>query len=219
MIAPALLFQPNSENITDFSKISAGSIFNDSIVPKFNVLEEGDALRSQELERNTAQDIYRQQADDAFLMQAPRSSVVADESMVDYNALIPNLGETRSKLGVGVQPQNPVNKDGFKLSNYGYDSDSSPDTNSNVLRIGHSNNKLEDGVSAALTKSLARRYGLKTGDMFEAVTADGKVLTRRYDDTVPDKYRGRALPETVDLYERKGSNAFGGIVTQIRPIK
>jgi hypothetical protein len=110
------------------------------------------------------------------------------------------------------------NSEGIKLSNFGYDSDSSPDHNSNVLKIGHANNKLEDGVSAALTKSLATRHGLKTGDMFEARLSDGTTITRRYDDTVPTTYKGRPLPETVDLYNRKGSNSFGGRVVGIKPL-
>ena len=109
------------------------------------------------------------------------------------------------------------NSDGIKLSNYGYDSDSSPDHNSNVLKIGHANNKLEDGVSAALTKSLAERHGLKSGDMFEATLADGTTITRRYDDTVPTTYKGNPLPETVDLYNQSGSNNFGGKVISIKP--
>lgn len=110
------------------------------------------------------------------------------------------------------------NSEGIKLSNYGYDSDSSPDYNSNVLRIGHADNKLVDGESAALTKSLADRYGLKSGDMFEATTEDGKKITRRYDDTVPNTYKGKPLPETVDLYNQNGSNSFGGKVIGIKPL-
>ena len=109
-------------------------------------------------------------------------------------------------------------KTAIKLANYGYASDTTKDYNSNVAKIGHANNKLESGVSAALTKSLAKRYGLKTGDYFEAITADGKVLRRRYDDTVPSTYKGKALPETVDLYEQSGSNKFGGTVVGLRTI-
>lgn len=107
---------------------------------------------------------------------------------------------------------------GIKLSNYGYASDSTPDSYS-AAGIGHANNKLESGVSAAITKSLANRLGLKTGDWVEVQTADGKTLRRRYDDTVPsyDKRTG-ALPETVDLYEKGGSNSFGGRVTSIRKV-
>jgi bifunctional DNA-binding transcriptional regulator/antitoxin component of YhaV-PrlF toxin-antitoxin module len=78
--------------------------------------------------------------------------------------------------------------------------------------------KLVDGRSAALTKSLARRYGLKTGDEFEVLTADGEIMVRTYDDTVPTTYKGKPLPETVDLYETRGSNSFGGTVVGIRKL-
>lgn len=211
MPSPETLFHKTPENITDFSKVSAGQIFNSSILEDFNaILSEGDAVRNQELERNTAEDLYSSQNDDAFLSQVlSKRSAPMVEPMMDYNAPIGEAVVTPSQSQTG----------GFKLSNYGYDSDSSPDYNSNVRRVGHANNKLEDGVSAALTKSLARKYGLKTGDYFEAVTADGKVLKRRYDDTVPTTYRGRALPETVDLYERSGKNSFAGKVLEIRPLK
>jgi hypothetical protein len=132
----------------------------------------------------------------------------------DYNAPIAPTASAPASPATPI----PRSKGGFKLSNYGYDSDSSPDYNSNTLKIGHSNNPLKDGVSAALTKSLAERFGLKTGDYFEAETSDGKVLRRRYDDTVPTSYRGKKLPETVDLYEVNGSNKFGGQVTSIRKL-
>ena len=65
---------------------------------------------------------------------------------------------------------------------------------------------------------MAQRLGLKTGDRFEVVTDDGRVFQRRYDDTVPSMYKGKPLPETVDLYNRSGSNKFGGVVKEIRPL-
>lgn len=210
MPSPETLFHKTPENITDFSKVSAGQIFNSSILEDFNaILSEGDAVRNQELERNTAEDLYSSQNDDAFLSQvlSNRSAPVA-EPMMDYNAPMSEDAATPP------QPQTS----GFKLSNYGYDSDSSPDYNSNVRRVGNRENILEDGVSAALTKRLAVQHGLKAGDMFEAVTTDGKILKRRYDDTVPNTYKGRALPLTVDLYERKGSNGFGGKVVSIKKL-
>lgn len=211
MPSPETLFHKTPENITDFSKVSAGQIFNSSILEDFNaILSEGDAVRNQELERNTAEDLYSSQNDDAFLSQVlSKRSAPMVEPMMDYNAPIGEAVVTPS------QPQTG----GFKLSNYGYDSDRSPDYNSNVRRVGHANNKLEDGVSAALTRNLAKRYNLKTGDYFEAVTADGEVLKRRYDDTVPVSYLGKSLPETVDLYERSGKNSFAGKVLEIRPLK
>jgi hypothetical protein len=54
--------------------------------------------------------------------------------------------------------------------------------------------------------------------MFEAKLADGTTITRRYDDTTPTTYKGRPLPETVDLYNRNGGNNFGGRVMSIKPI-
>jgi bifunctional DNA-binding transcriptional regulator/antitoxin component of YhaV-PrlF toxin-antitoxin module len=137
---------------------------------------------------------------------------------VDYNAPVQDAVLNQPIIQEAAMPL-PKDGEAIKLANYGYDSDSSPDTNSNILKIGHANNKLEDGVSAALTKSLAQRYGLKTGDFFEITTADGKTMKRRYDDTVPRSYRGKSLPETVDLYERGGSNKFGGKVVEIKPLK
>lgn len=133
----------------------------------------------------------------------------------DYNSGSGDLGDYGNVPGLSSQKKN---SEGIKLSNYGYDSDSSPDHNSNVLKIGHANNKLEDGVSAALTKGLAESHGLRSGDMFEATLADGTTIQRRYDDTVPNTYKGKPLPETVDLYNQNGSNSFGGRVIGIKPI-
>lgn len=134
----------------------------------------------------------------------------------DFNSGGSDLGEYGGVSGLGVSQKK--NSDGIKLSNYGYESDSSPDHNSNVLKIGHANNKLVDGESAALTKSLADRHGLKSGDMFEATLADGTTITRRYDDTTPSTYKGDPLPETVDIYNQSGSNNFGGKVISIKPL-
>lgn len=103
----------------------------------------------------------------------------------------------------------------IKLSNYGYKSDTTPDTNS-MNGIGHSNNKLEDGVSAALSKSLATRLGVKTGDWLNIETTKGPMRVR-YDDTVPasDSRVEGPLPETIDIFRRNGANDWGGKVTGI----
>lgn len=133
------------------------------------------------------------------------------------------------KTSVNVAPRLPGQRKGLdgaktssirfdspiKLSNYGYSSDSTPDSYSSK-GIGHSNNKLIDGLSAAVSKSLASRLGLKTGDMFIAHTSKGDMRVR-YDDTVPsyDKRTG-ALPETIDIYRKtNGSNSWGGKVLGI----
>ena len=229
MIAPAQLFSSDSAKFTDFSKVAAADVFNNSILPRVSSLaellgsdpaglEEATQRREAQAQADDEQYRFNAQADDQFLsnlrMNQPQQQA-QEEDVVDYNEPIP--APTQSAATPQATPPSP--KGGYKLSNYGYSSDSSPDYNSNVLRIGHANNKLEDKVSAALTKSLAKRYGLKTGDYFEAETADGQVLRRRYDDTVPNKYKGKPLPETVDLYERGGSNKFGGKVVSIRPLK
>ena len=106
-----------------------------------------------------------------------------------------------------IQFKNPI-----KLSNYGYATDSTPDSWS-AKGIGHANNKLIDGTSAAITKTLANDLGLKTGDWFIAKTTKGDFRLR-YDDTVPatDKRTG-PLPPTIDIYRKtKGSNSWGGKV-------
>lgn len=198
------IFSTNPGEITDFKNMSFGDIFNNTVVSILDDLDANAARIDQEL--GIGLDALNAESQEtASLLEAlpPRASVVAEEEAVDYNAPL---------------PMSEKNEGGFKLSNYGYASDSSPDYNSNVRRVGHAENPLEDGVSAALTKSLAKRYGLKTGDMFEITTADGKTMQRRYDDTVPRTYRGKPLPETVDLYEIGGSNKFGGKVINLKKL-
>jgi hypothetical protein len=220
------LFSADPGKILDFSGKRPADIFNESILPKVNSFLElsgtdpgGLEARAQEREQQLERDLAVEEqmfdrGDEDFLSQMQQRNPLPAPgqdysglavSSEDYDAPVPKPAEK----GTG----------GFiKLANYGYASDSSPDYNSNVLKIGHSNNKLVDGVSAALTRSLAIRHGIRKGQEFEIVTADGKTLRRRYDDTVPTTYKGKPLPETVDLYNTKGSNNFGGKVIEIRPI-
>ncbi len=206
MITPVKLFSPDIGQIADFSKISSGEIFNQSIAPKFaDTPMETPA---------PVENLYTPPASDPFIRPPAAAST------------------QQGSVGVVAQPQTQTNYDApisekqksvtgdldLKLSNYGYNSDSSPDYNSNVLRVGHADNKLESGVSAALTKSLATKFGLKTGQMFEATTSTGEVLRRRYDDTVPSTYKGKPLPETIDLYNLNGNNYFGGKITSLRAL-
>lgn len=226
------LFSTDPGKITDFSGRSVADIFNASVVPRMSALEQAFAqsnqmldARKMEREResealNISPDLLKlPKADDAFeslLGQAPTEQEDLSAFSVpqeDYSTPLPAAPVTPN-----LKPQGDYRKSTIKLSNYGYSSDSSPDYNSNVLKIGHSNNKLEDGVSAALTRSLAKRMGIPKGGWFEAVTADGESIRRRYDDTVPVSYKGKALPETVDLYNVKGSNSFGGKIVGIRPL-
>jgi len=228
------LFSTDPGKITDFSGRSVADIFNASVVPRMSALEQAFAQSNQMLDARKAERERESEAlnispdllklpsrDDAFeslLGQAPTEQNDLSEFAVpqeDYSAPLPT---PVAPVTPNLQPKGDFRKSTIKLSNYGYDSDSSPDYNSNVLKIGHSNNKLEDGVSAALTRSLAKRMGIPKGGWFEAVTSDGQTIKRRYDDTVPVSYKGKALPETVDLYNVKGSNSFGGKIVGIRPL-
>lgn len=220
----------------DFSGKRGAEIFNESVVPQVNsfaeLLGDEDQLegakrrREAESQRLREGEMFNSRQDDDFISRMRANPRVAQEEEEDpvqtYN---PSATASLPAPDIKLTEDDVVaaNKDGFaevkfKLANYGYSSDTSPDYNSNVLKIGHANNKLEDGVSAALSKSVAKQYGLKTGDYFEVLTKDGKVMKRRYDDTVPPTYKGKPLPPTVDLYETKGSNSFGGTVVGIRKL-
>ena len=234
------LFSTNPGNITDFSGRSAAEIFNASVVPRVSALEQLFAQSNQMLDARRSErekesaglslspELLRppQEDDlDRLLGQPPPEQQDLSQFSVpqeDYSAPLPAATPASAPAPTPVPdslvPKGEFRKSTIKLSNYGYASDSSPDYNSNVLKIGHSNNKLEDGVSAALTRSLAKRMGIPKGGWFEAVTSDGTVYRRRYDDTVPVSYKGKALPETVDLYNVKGSNSFGGKIVGIRPL-
>jgi hypothetical protein len=109
-------------------------------------------------------------------------------------------------------------KGGLKLSNYGYPSDTTPDSYS-AKGIGHRNNKLIPGESAAISKSLAVRLGLSHGDKLKIETTQGD-FTVYYHDTVPaTDSRTGDLPETIDIYRPKdGSNSWGGKVTKVSKI-
>ena len=130
------------------------------------------------------------------------------------NAPFNYSGQTFDETKTDMVPKSA--DDSFiKLSNYGYADDTTPDSNS-ARGIGHSDNKLEDGTSAALSKSLANRLGVKTGDWLNIQTTQGPMRVR-YDDTVPDsdpRVNG-PLPETIDIFRRNGSNGWGGKVTGI----
>lgn len=229
------LFSTNPGTIADFSGKRSSGIFNESVVPQVNsfldLLDDEDQLdearrrREENTSRQIQGEMFAAKEEDDFIQRIrsrPTLQPDAEDPVATYNpqptATLPQPTGPVTKQDVVDANIGDFDKVNLKLSNYGYDSDSSPDYNSNVLKIGHANNKLEDGVSAALTKSLAKRYGLKTGDMFEVITADGNVMRRRYDDTVPTKYKGKPLPETVDLYDVKGSNSFGGKVVGIRKV-
>jgi len=227
------LFTTDPGKITDFTGRSAADIFNSSVVPRVSALEQLFAQSNQMLDARKAEreqssmklsmspDLLQPPQESSFdnlLGRAPTEQADLSGLSVpqeDYSAPLPAPAAPTTP---NLVPKGELRKSSIKLSNYGYASDSSPDYNSNVAKLGHSNNKLEDGVSAALTRSLAKRMGIPKGGWFEAVTADGETIKRRYDDTVPVSYKGKALPETVDLYNLKGSNSFGGKIVGIRPL-
>lgn len=136
---------------------------------------------------------------------------VSQEKLARENAL---EGIENDLLGGGT----------VKLANFGYDSDLTPDSNSRN-RIGHNNNTLVDGRSAAITKSLANRLGLEKGAVLKVATDNGSFLVT-YDNTVPSKMparfkgAGRTLPETIDLFRPEdGSNSFGGKVYGVELVR
>jgi hypothetical protein len=219
------LFSTDASKLTDFAQVKTSDIlaFLDENANRI-------AMKAQEIDDSLAfKSDQNAELVNSLLDSQPIQQNADEENYA--SPLVPN-----QKLGAAMpsqpqaseqpqgQPQGQAQaskggKMSIKLSNYGYDSDSSPDYNSNVLKIGNRGNRLEDGVSAALTRSLAKRLGIKKGAWFNATTADGKVLRRRYDDTVPTTYRGKPLPETVDLYNVNGSNSFGGKIVDIQPFK
>lgn len=211
------LFSTDPSKLTDFAQVKTSDI-----LASLDQNAQRIAMQAQEMDDSLAfKSDQNAELVSSLLDSQPLPQNVDEE---DYaSPLVPN-----QKLGAAMtsepQPQGQpqASKGGkmsIKLANYGYASDTSPDYNSNVLKIGNRNNKLEDGVSAALTRSLAKRLGIPHGGWFNATTADGKVLRRRYDDTVPTTYRGKALPETVDLYNINGSNNFSGKIVDIQPFK
>jgi len=209
-------FSSDTEKTMDFSAIPVADIFNQIVVPKLRSLAsmlQGDLGGLNEAAQRRAARSAMDAPSPAEMFATPEEEPFAGSPDMPDESSLDDGGEEDYN-----QPVSQGSSDGIKLSNYGYSSDKTPDYNSNVLKVGHSNNQLVSGKSAALSKSLATRLGLKTGDEFEAVAADGKVYRRRYDDTVPSTYKGKALPETVDLYDTNGSNNFTGRIVDIRVI-
>lgn len=150
-----------------------------------------------------------------FLKTNPKASALE----IDDKILEIGGEQTQRDLKSGIYDgkSNSTSSVNIKLSNYGYASDSTPDSNS-AKGIGHADNQLEDGKSAAISKSLADRLDLKTGDMVELETSKGTFQVR-YDDTVPaTDTRTGDLPETIDIYRKNGSNGWGGKVLKITKI-
>lgn len=106
----------------------------------------------------------------------------------------------------------------IKMSNFGYPGDHTPDSNSENS-IGHADNIMRDGQSAAITRSLAVKLGLKRGAVIELQTTEGRMIVT-YDNTVPtDDERTGPLPETIDIFRKSnGSNGWGGRVQGVKLI-
>jgi hypothetical protein len=150
-------------------------------------------------------------------------------SEADMNTKLRELGSRAGRVAPATTVKPPparrdsstsmnLPKTGIKLSNYGYKSDTTPDSYS-ARGIGHSDNQLIPGKSAAITKSLATRLGLKHGDKIKVETTKG-TFEVYYHDTVPsyDKRTG-PLPETIDIYRpQDGSNSWGGKVLNISKV-
>lgn len=149
---------------------------------------------------------------DEWLKRNPK----ADEKTVSEKVFEISGEELRKSTRL-IEPR-ATSSVNIKLSNYGYKSDTTPDSYS-AAGIGHRNNKLIAGKSAAITKSLAARLGVSHGDEIEVETTKGTFRVF-YHDTVPatDKRTGD-LPETIDIYRPEdGSNSWGGKVTRISKI-
>ncbi len=103
---------------------------------------------------------------------------------------------------------------GYEITNYGYASDHTSDTNSNKLRKGNRNNRLIPGVSIALDKNTADRIGSSPGDVI-AIEHDNGVQYGIHHDTVPSSsVTGEG---TADLFTpNSGRNDFRGRARNIR---
>lgn len=181
--------------------------------PSWSVTDE-EAKTKAEFAHGTALKEYREwarknpDADDKAA-SSKLSEIIGTKTSVNVAPKLPGVRDVGNFISgaARIDFSKPI-----KLSNYGYESDSTPDTNSKN-GIGHSDNRLTDEYSAAVTKSLAFKLGLKNGDEFIAHTSKGDLVLK-YDDTVPAKdSRTGSLPETVDIYRKqKGSNDWGGKV-------
>lgn len=243
MFAPQTnLFSTDPGKIADFTGLRSSDVFNQVVVPRASELEKVlqsnvsqilDAPRPRgAFDPSLLNDFVGDSMVSAFSFsdpqnaprasgERPRSQAQPNVVLDDYDKPLPQL---KPPAPEAVKPEKLRPSGDFakessaRLTNYGYDTDAHADYNSNVLKIGHANNPLIDGVSAALSKSLAKRHGIKPGQWFEVVDGDGKKYQRRYDDTVPSSYKGKTVRETVDLYDRNGSDNFRAKVVGIRPL-
>lgn len=100
---------------------------------------------------------------------------------------------------------------GIKMTNYGYANDTTPDTNSNVLKKGNRNNRLVPGVSVALTQDYANYIGAQLGDAIEFTDANGQTRVGVYDDT--------SGTHPIDWYRPSaGSNKWSGHAVSARVV-
>jgi len=202
--------------LTDIAKKGRGSLdnkFSESSTPDKEALTDYHSkLNQEDREREQMTSEYADWVEDH--PEATHDEVL--KAIKDLGASVDTEAARKAKLSTQSKPTRLAKP--LKLSNYGYSSDTTPDSYSRKS-IGHASNTLRDGQSAAITKTLAVQLGLKRGAVIEIETTKGRRLVT-YDDTVPshDKRTG-SLPPTIDIFRKSnGSNSWGGKVTGVRMV-
>ena len=177
--------------------------------------------------KGTYDNIYDQQKGNKILQNAVISFLIFIFVNLLFTYINPDYGSWIFNTSTEVIPS--TNNGGnctvqpIKLTNYGYLTDTSSDCNSipdstkcsdtqNKPKVptGNHGNALQDGISAAVTKSLEDTCGLKYGDKFIAVTSQGTFNLVDADRAPENDYR-------IDVFRRSnGSNNWGGTVTSIQ---
>ena len=103
----------------------------------------------------------------------------------------------------------------IEITNYGYPGDFSSDRNSNYFATGLGGSRpLIPGISAALSRSLASKLGVRPGAVIEFLDANGRSYLVTYDDQSP---RGN---QNIDVYRPTfGSNNFCARVRAARVLR
>lgn len=200
-------------------------LYNNMLVPMVNRLDPmNNVARADQSVINAekqSQDIDVESSRSYQELQSPMTQ--APSAPTSYRALGESMQSQKPRVS-GLEAPAPASENttleglNIKLSNYGYASDTTPDSYS-ARGIGHANNSLVSGRSVAITKRLADKMGIQRGAVLEIDTDKGKKLVT-YDDTVPsyDKRTG-ALPDTIDIYRKNGSNSWGGKVQGVRIVR
>jgi len=103
----------------------------------------------------------------------------------------------------------------IEITNYGYSGDYTPDTNSNRYATGLGGTRpLIPGISAALTRSMARKLDVEPGAVIEFLDGRGRSYLVTYDDRSP---QGNL---NIDVYRPTfGSNYFRAHVRAARVVR